>query len=154
QMLFERLGIFAGGCGEEDVEAICSDGLNLSVAAGLESLLNKHLTNQEQSIRGERRFTMLETMREYALEKLDERGERSKISEQHTRYFRAKSAQARLMWSTPHEGKWLDWLETQHSNLRTALEWSLTNDPSAQTSLELIANLARFWELRGYFSEA
>src|SRR5262249_18065992 len=63
-------------------------------------------------------------------------------------------ADAGLVWSTPQEGKWLDWLEIQHDNLRTALEWTLTSDPSAQTSLELIGNLARFWELRGYFSEA
>jgi predicted ATPase/DNA-binding CsgD family transcriptional regulator len=153
QRLFERLGIFAGGCAEKDVESVCGDALDLSVTAGLESLLNKHLIKQEQSSEGESRFIMLETMREYALEKLGERGEHFKIAEQHARYFIGKSVEAALVWSTPHEGKWLDWLETQHNNLRATLEWSLTHDPSAQTSLELIAHLARFWELRGYFGE-
>ena len=154
QRLFERLGIFVGGCAEEDVEAICSADLNVSVSVGLESLLNKHLIKVEQVSQGERRFMMLETMREYALEKLGERGERSKIEEQHAGYFIAKSAEGALGWSTRREGKWLDWLETQHDNLRSTLEWTLTHDRSAQTSLQMIANLAQFWELRGYFSEA
>jgi predicted ATPase/DNA-binding CsgD family transcriptional regulator len=153
QMLFERLGIFAGGCAEEDVEAICSGSLKETVTTGLESLLNKHLIKQELSTKGDRRFLMLETMREYALEKLSERGERPSIAERHARYFIAKAAEtdARL---AANEGDWLDWLEIQHNNLRTTLEWTLTHDRSGQTSLELIAHLARFWELRGFFNEA
>jgi predicted ATPase/DNA-binding CsgD family transcriptional regulator len=153
QMLFERLGIFAGGCAEKDVEAICGERLNLAVTVGLESLLNKHLIKQELAPDGDRRFLMLETMREYALEKLTERGEQPAIAERHARYFINKAAEANV-WLESHESSWLDWLETQHNNLRATLEWTLTHDLSGQMSLELIASLARFWELHGYFSEA
>lgn len=153
QNLFVRLGVFAGGFSAADAEAVCVDNMSAGVAAGLESLFNKSLLRQMHSVLGEPCFMMLETMREYVLEKLGERGERSKIEKQHACYFIAKSAEAARAWSTLHEGVWLDWLEAQNGNVRATLEWSLTNDPSAHTSLELIANLALFWELRGYFSE-
>jgi predicted ATPase/DNA-binding CsgD family transcriptional regulator len=153
QGLFVRLGVFAGGFSAADAEAICEDNLSENAGEILESLHNKSLLRQMQSVPGEPRFMMLETMREYALEKLNERGERTNLEEQHARYFMTKSAEAALAWSTPHEGEWLDWLETQHGNLRATLEWSFTHDGAAHTSFELIANLARFWELRGYFSE-
>ncbi len=153
QHLFARLGVFAGGFSAADAEAICNDTLSIDVLVMLESLLNKSLLRQMPSVSGEPRFTMLETMREYALVKLVERDEIQRIRERHALYFQALAEGASQEWNGSRQAEWPVRLEIQHDNLRAALLWSLTHDRSAQTSLELIANLARFWELRGYFSE-
>jgi predicted ATPase/DNA-binding CsgD family transcriptional regulator len=153
QSLFARLGVFAGGFSAAAAQAVCGPHGNTDATEGLESLLNKSLLRQMDGAQGEPRFMMLETMREYALEKLDERGERAQMEEQHARYFIARSAEAALAWMTPREGMWLDWLEAHYGSVQATLEWSLTHDASAQTPFELGAHLARFWEVRGYFSE-
>ena len=86
------------GSAPPDAEAICADNLSLEVAAGLESLLNKSLLRQMHGVTGEPRFMMLETMREYALEKLVERDEIERIRERHARYFLALAERAAQGW--------------------------------------------------------
>ena len=153
QSLFARLGVFAGGFSAADAEAVCGDNLSVDVAAGLESLLNKSLLRQMQSAAGEPRFMMLETMREYALEKLVESDEIERVQELHALYFLALAEQASQEWSGPREAEWLARLEIQHDNLRAALQWHLAADGRRQTSLRFVGSLANFWQTRGYLSE-
>jgi predicted ATPase/DNA-binding CsgD family transcriptional regulator len=114
KVLFARLGVFAGGCTLEAAQAVCSDGLALDISAGLESLLNKSLLRQEAGPDGEPRFIMLETMREYALERLDEFRETDSVRERHGRYFFGNGRTGRPMGTTrprpiapasPHRGR-------------------------------------------------
>jgi predicted ATPase/DNA-binding CsgD family transcriptional regulator len=153
KILFVRLGVFVGGCSLDDAEAVCADGLNIPVAAGLEALRNKSLLQLHHTPDGEPRWIMLETMREYALEKLAEGGEMALICEQHSRYYQTRAEQAAREYRGASEVCWLDWLEAQHDNLRAALRWSLEADETVQTSFRFIGNLAHFWEMKGHFSE-
>ena len=154
QVLFTRLGAFADGWTLADAEAVCGDDSNLSIASGLESLLNKNLLRLEQRTHDQPRFVMLGTMREFALDKLAERGETVFMSEQHARYFLMMATRATQESYGANQAHWLMWLEAQHDNLRAALQWSLSTTDTDQICLAFIGNLARFWELRGHFSEA
>jgi predicted ATPase/DNA-binding CsgD family transcriptional regulator/Tfp pilus assembly protein PilF len=160
QTLFARLGVFAGGCTLADAEAVCSDD-SLNVAQGLESLVGKSLLYQEQTAGGEPRFVMLETMREYALEKLEERGETEAIRQRHGEYYLAMGEKADQALYGPEESRWINWMVAQHDNIRGAIRWSLTFDQSGQTSLRLIGCTAQMWrwydhyrEGRAWFAEA
>ncbi len=153
QLLFSRLGVFAGGCRADDAAAVCGDGRPLDIAAGLESLLNKSLLRHERGVDGEPRFLMLETMREFALEKLDASGETAMMRERHALHFLALTEAGRSKFWGPGDGAWLARLDSDHDNLRAALQWSLTMDDPRQLSLRLIAAIARLWEVRGHFSE-
>ena len=154
QHLFARLGIFAGGCTLAAAEAVCGDDLTGSVQAGLESLLAKSLLRHQQAaIAGTSRFVMLETMREYALEKLAASQELESRHVRHARHFMALAGQAAAAFNGPREAEWLAQLEAEHDNLRAALRWCLAHD-AAQDGLRLIAHLARFWEVKGYLSES
>jgi len=151
--LFSRLGSFAGAFTTQDVQAVCGDGLHLDVAEGLNSLVNKSLLQQGSGTTSQPHLMMLETMREYALEKLDEIGETAPIFERHAHYYLARVEKAAEAFYGPEEIQTLIWLDAQHDNLRVALKWSLTTDPTGQMALRFIASLSRFWELRGYFTE-
>lgn len=151
--LFARLGIFSGGCTQADAEAVCAPGLDVDVTDGLESLVNKSLLRQEVDAGGHTRFAMLETMREYALECLARDGEYEQISERHARHFMALAQTAYTESYGPAAAGWLDRLDSDHDNLRSALRWALNVDDSGQLSVVLAGNLARFWERRGYPGE-
>lgn len=153
QILFARLGIFSGGCTLSSAQAVCGNNLNLDITTGLESLLNKSLLRQEKGPDGELRFVLLETMREYALEKLAESGETEAIHRQHVRHFLAIAEQAAPALYGPQQMQWLLRLEAEHDNLRAALGWSLSAGSTAQATFRFISSLARFWELRGHISE-
>ena len=153
QCLFARLGVLANGFSIADTEDVCGDGLIMNVGSGLESLLSKSLLQQMPGLMDEPRFMMLETMREYALEKLVERDEIEQIREKHARYFLALAEQAAQEWSTPREATWLTRMEIQHDNLRAALNWSLTSGEDGQAGLRFVGKLAHFWRTRGYLGE-
>lgn len=152
--LFARLAIFADGATHAAAQAVCRQGLEIDLLAGLESLLAKSLLQKKRTVTGEARLVMLETMREYALEKLTENGELDAIRALHAHYFKTLLERATHEFYGPNELDWLAILEAEHDNFRAALQWSLGADKSAQMSLSLVAHLARFWELKGYFSEA
>ncbi|MEO8609594.1 MAG: tetratricopeptide repeat protein [Chloroflexota bacterium] len=154
KMLFARFGVFAGGWTLEDASAVCGDLATLDVPTGMESLLNKSLLGREKGSADEPRFMMLETMREYALEKLAEGGESDHMTERHARYFLALSEEAAATFSTANEGVWLTRLDFHHDDLRAAFRWSLMADESSETSFRFISNLARFLALKNHSSEA
>ncbi|MCC7449897.1 MAG: tetratricopeptide repeat protein [Anaerolineae bacterium] len=153
QRLFARLGVFAGGCTLNSAQAVCRNKLNLNIAMGLESLLNKSLLHQQSGLDGEPRFVLLETMREYALEKLGEIGETAAIQRLHAEHFLAIAEQAAPALYGSQQMQWLLCIEAEHDNLRTALRWSLSAVSTAQITFRFISSLSRFWELRGHISE-
>jgi predicted ATPase/class 3 adenylate cyclase len=139
--LFIRLGVFVGGCTIEAAEAVCGDqrsaigdssaqvesaDLQSATLEGLLSLLDQSLVRQAE-VNGEPRFTMLETIREYALERLEGSGEAQALRERHARHFMAlaEAAEPELVGSPQTE--WLNRLDVERDNLRTALAWSLTD---------------------------
>jgi predicted ATPase/class 3 adenylate cyclase len=149
QTLFRRLGVFTGGWSLEAAEQVGDGGdLDTDVLDGLASLVDKSLvrTDEEQE-----RFSMLETIREFASERLEESREAEDSRRRHAEFFRglAEEAEPHLVGRDPKT--WLDRLEQEHANLRTALEWAVTRDE--RLAIEFAADLSRFWSIRGHLSE-
>jgi len=155
QTLYRRLGVFVGGCTLEAAEIICyADGdLPGDVLDGLAALLDQSLLRQETGPNDEARFTMLETIREYALEQLDHTGEAESIRRRHANYFLALAEQAEPeLLGGPDQISWNHRLQIEHDNLRAALQWSLAHGEGA-LGLRLSGALWWFWLARGYLNE-
>jgi tetratricopeptide (TPR) repeat protein len=152
--LFARLSVFAGGCTIAAAEAVCNASGDLAnhILDWLAALADMSLLRQEQTADGDPRFTMLETIREYAQERLEQSGETAVLYEAHLTYFVALAEQAESELLGPGQAEWLERLEQEHDNVRTALAWALK-----QGRIELGARLGgalwRFWHIRGYLSE-
>jgi predicted ATPase len=154
QKLFRRLSVFVGGCTLEGAEAVCDTkgDLDLDLLDGMASMVDKSLARQVEQAKGESRFVMLETIREYAREKLEASGEEALTRRAHAAYCLVLAEEV----STEHGGaevaEWLERLELEHDNFRAALEW-LTETGDAEWGLRLGAALFRFWEAREYLAE-
>ena len=135
QLLFRRLAVFVGGCTLEAAKTVCAED-GLDVAEGIESLLDKQLL-QSAEIDGDTRYNMFETIREFALECLEQSGEGPVIHRQHADYYAA--------WQRRYLQN-LNRLETELANLRAAMRWSID---SGQAELGLaIVNHIWFWTER------
>jgi predicted ATPase/class 3 adenylate cyclase len=145
QVLFARLSVFAGGSTFEAAEAVCDPEGDLDLLEGLASLVDKSLVKQAGE--EEPRFTMLETLREYATEKLDERGERPAIAEAHARYYLELAMNAQI----EARSAWFSRIDAELDNVRVALRWALEHDP--EQALRAAIAVSRYWEGRGGFSE-
>jgi len=150
--LFARLSVFQGGRTIESLDAVCAPGLSIEVLDGLESLLNKNLLFQKEGPVGEPRFYMLETIHEYADEKLEGSGEIEDIRRRHAHYFSGLAAQAESELFAAGQGYWLTRLGCEHDNLRVALAWSLDGADVALGS-QIISALREFWYLEGFIAE-
>ena len=158
QVLFRRLAVFAGGCTLAAAEAVAGGGEPdpsfdvANVVNGMASLVDKSLLRQEEED-GESRFRMLETIREYALERLAAAGETERLQRIHAAYHLefAEDADAGLLGGG-RQAEWLDRLEADHDNLRAALSCFARSGP-AEHGLRLAAALRRFWRARGYIAE-
>jgi hypothetical protein len=117
------------------------------------SLIDKSLLRQEDGLDGEPRFVMLETVREYTLERLEESGEEDTAQRRHAEYFLALAKSAAPQLHMAEQRTWLARLEAEHSNLRAALVWSQMADIKADFGLQLATALAEFWEVRGHMNE-
>jgi predicted ATPase/transcriptional regulator with XRE-family HTH domain len=183
QALFARLGVFVGGWTLAAAEAVLrTEGRGLSedtptsnlnpqssVLAGLESLLDSSLLQQELKASGQRRFSMLEMIREYAIERQAESGALEESRQQHATYFLMLADNADLELWGAEQRAWLDRLEAEHDNIRAALAWclqelkteneKLKNEDHAQfpirheVGLHLAGSLTWFWHFRGYWGE-
>jgi predicted ATPase/DNA-binding SARP family transcriptional activator len=148
RLVFMRLAVFVGGCTLEAAESVCGD--DLDVVDGLASLTDSGLIRVEGTDEAPR-FTMLEPIREYAVERLEESGEAEKLRGRHAAYFLglAEEAEPNLRGSP---GEWLDRLEHEHDNFRAALD-RLEASGDNETALRLAAALWRFWYLKGHLAE-
>jgi predicted ATPase/class 3 adenylate cyclase len=155
QMLFARLGVFAGGFSFEAAEAICSaaGGLEIDLFEGIASLVQKSLLRQEESPGGENRFTMLQTILEFAQERLGELPEATELRRAHADAFLAL-AEAADKDVSADEVALLNRLEADHANLRQAISfYEQQGDAGLVQRVRLAASLAYFWWLRGHFNE-
>lgn len=145
--LLARLGVFVGGCSLAAVEAVCADGGDGDVLVGLTELENKSLLQATLTEEGDSRFTCLETVRRYAVARLDERGELDELRRRHYRYFEGLARAAEPM-ITGHrdQGRWLRRLDRDYANLTAAFAWALDRDPEG--ALAMAAALSRFFALR------
>jgi predicted ATPase len=150
QRVFVRLAVFAGGCTIEAAESVCGDDLEL--VDRLASLTDKGLARLEGSDE-EPRFTMLETIRDYAAERLELSEEASTLRRRHAEHFLglAEKAAPELIGLGSH-AEWLDRLERDHDNLRSAVDWLEASGDSGG-ALRLTAALWRFWDLKGHLIE-
>ena len=167
RVLLRRLAVFRGGWTLEAVEAICADPPRppaappparareamdgADAAALLASLVDKSLVLAELSGDGPR-YRMLETIGEYAAERLDGSGEREAVEGRHIGYFReyVRTADPRLRGA--EQLAWLERLEREHENLRAALRRAVAAGDE-QEALMLVLGCAWFWEMRDYTSE-
>jgi predicted ATPase/class 3 adenylate cyclase len=154
QALFARLSVFSGGCALEAVEAICDDEGDLSadVLEGLASLVDKSILRQEERAEEEPRFVMLETIREYARERLEASGNAEKTRRLHAEYFLALAEQGESNLREPEEAAWLERLDAEHDNMRAALSWTLGSEET-ELGMRLAGTLWRFWWMRGHYTE-
>jgi predicted ATPase/class 3 adenylate cyclase len=136
KILFARLGVFIGGWTVESAEAVCRAGLSIDVLSGLESLLDKSLLRQMNDTR----FTMLETIREYAFEKLTQSGELLSIQQAQANDMDALLVKAADAASGPEEVKWFAALDDEFDNLRSVMEWAMTHQQPS-----LIFKAGRLW---------
>ena len=153
KMLFARLAVFRSGRGLEAVELVCGPGLPIDPLEGLESLLNKNLLRQQEDKNGEPRFIMLETIHEYGWERLEASGEAEEMRRRHAAYFVTLAEHAEPELRQIGFAHWMRELETEHHNLLTALEWSLSVGGDTELGLRLVAALRDFWVMSGQIIE-
>jgi tetratricopeptide (TPR) repeat protein len=124
----------------------------LDLLDGMGSLLDRSLVQQSEHENGESRFVMLETIREYALEKLQASGEENTTKRAHAAYCLVLAEEEAAEKSGSGNSKWLERFALEHNNFLAALEW-LTDTGEANWGLRLGTALFRFWEIREYFAE-
>jgi predicted ATPase/class 3 adenylate cyclase len=142
QALFARLSVFAGGCSLPSAEDVCAADPDT-----LHSLVEKSLLRHDYG-----RFTMLETIREYATVRLDARADAEEIRERHKRHFLVLAETADEGLRGPAQPDWLERLEQEHDNFRAALKRGL-GEREIELSLRLAAALELFWDYRGHYAE-
>ena len=167
--LFASLAVFAGGAALDALEAVCerigswevgAGGANpapapqplTTILDGLASLVDKSLLRQIDTAAGETRFVMLQTIREFAQERLAELPGAAELGRRHAVYFLALAEQAEAGLAGSQQASWLDRLEGEHDNLRAALA-SAIEAGDAGGALRLAGALGRFWLVRGYLGE-
>jgi predicted ATPase len=154
QKLFRRLSVFLGGCTLEAVESVCDTktDLGLDVLDGMSSMVDKSLVQQIEQADGEPRFIMLETIREYAGERMAGCGEEPLARRAHAAYCLVLAEEGAAEDTNVKQNAWLDRFEMEHDNFRAALDW-LTETGNADWGLRLGVALFRFWEMREHLSE-
>jgi DNA-binding CsgD family transcriptional regulator/tetratricopeptide (TPR) repeat protein len=152
QRLFRHLAVFVGGFTFAAAEAVGRDGGSPSVLDLIASLVDASLLRQEEQPDGETRFFMLETVREFALEKLEAADEGKLARQRHAAHCLALAEEADAKLRGPEQLAWLARLEIEHDNLRAALTWALESTIT-EAALRLSAALHWFWHLRGHYSE-
>ena len=152
--LFRRLAVFVGGGTLEAAEAVCrsEDEAGTDVLANLASLTAKSLVRHEEGPDGAPRYRMLETIREFALERLETSGEAAAIRRAHAASFLTFAERYERAGLLPDGDQALALLEAEHANLRAALAW-LEEAGEVGRLLRLAAALGRFWYSLGHYRE-
>ncbi len=154
QALFQRLSVFAAGCSLAAAEAVCSgSGVEpRQVLMLMASLVDKSLVVAHTLQGIEARYLMLETIRQYAYEKLDAADECAEIRDQHLRHFLQLMEEVATKLSGPYQRLWLNWLEDEYDNVRIALAWS-QESRQVEEGLRIALAIYQFWTIRDYVEE-
>jgi predicted ATPase/class 3 adenylate cyclase len=173
QVIFRRLAVCVGGCTLEAAERLAAAGDGLladrsattgqwptatsqqpafDLFADIEALVDQSLLRDDQRTTAEPRVAMLETIREFALERLESSGEAAAARRAHAEFFLGLAEQAEPQLTGADQALWLDRLETEHGNLRAALA-ELERTGEGVAFVRLAGALWRFWWLRGHLSE-
>jgi predicted ATPase len=153
QKLLARLGVFSGGCSLELADSVAGMGLPLGEAfETLASLVDKSLVRQRDGADGEPRFRLLETIREYALERLEEAGELDELRRRHAERYLELVEAAEPELTRANQALWLGRLDEENDNIRAALAWT-TSAGEFESALRLAGALVRFWSTRGHMRE-
>jgi len=152
--LFARLAIFGGGFTVEAAEAICclEDDGRLDMLQGIEELRDNSLLQVEPAERGQTRYALLETIREYAAERLHASGEEPEIAARHTAWFRELAGAAGRAIRRSRDPAMLEVLEAEQHNIRLALERAVGSG-DIETAGAVAAAIAPFWRIRGHYRE-
>lgn len=150
QALFRRLGVFRGAT-LDAVETVASGAPVDDVVTGVSSLVEASLLRRVDGT-GPGRYTMLETIREYAAERLRAEEEDAEIARRHAEHFAGLVEQAEPELSRAQQAHWLERLDADHANLLAALRWARTSG-ATELGLTVAARMWRFWQLRGHFAE-
>jgi len=142
KFLFVRLAVFRGGCTLDAAEEVVGASLDV-----LQSLVDKSLLRYSQE-----RFWMLETIREYATERLDIQGDRDTIRQRHADYFLRLAEESEPHLTGSQQAPWLERLEVEHDNFRLSLD-SLRHADRGGEELRLVGALMRFWYVHGHLRE-
>jgi predicted ATPase/DNA-binding winged helix-turn-helix (wHTH) protein len=154
QRLFRRLSVFVGGCTLEATEAVCNTRRDLAIEPleGLSSLVDKNLVQPMDRAQTESRFTMLETIREFALERLIENGDHSSVRRAHAAYCLVLAEEGNPELNVADRTRWLTQCDLEIDNFRAAFDW-LFQTLEVDWSLRLCVALFRFWDMREHLSE-
>jgi predicted ATPase/class 3 adenylate cyclase len=154
QALFRRLAAFAGGASFDAIEAVCEAAgpLDAPLVDLVSALVDKSLLRQEALRDGEPRFTMLETIREFAQERLVASGEEDATRAAHAEFFIMMAEQAEPELTGPMQMMWLEKLEREHDNIRAVLHWAVRTGDAAR-GLRLGGAFWRYWVVRGHMTE-
>ena len=151
--LFRRLAVFVGGFTLEAAEAIAgSDDLGMTVLDGIASLMEKSLLQRQVGGEGEDRFTLLQTVREFALAELAMTSEDEALHRRHRDFYFQLAQEGARGVRGPQRPAWVARLEQDHDNLRAALAWSCAQGPPAD-ALQLAEALFWFWRTQSYERE-
>jgi predicted ATPase/class 3 adenylate cyclase len=153
QRLFGRLSVFAGGWTFEAAEAVCDPTeLGLDALDGLTSLVDKSLIRRSEPPGRPARFSMLETIREFAQEQLDASGDLEPVLRRHADHYLRLAEEAEPHLTAKDQGEWLDRCDTEHANIRAALRWAIDRGEAGRAQAAAGA-LWRFWHQRGHLAE-
>jgi predicted ATPase/class 3 adenylate cyclase len=148
QRLMERFSVFARGAGFEQAEEVCGPG---DVLNGLDELADQSLLRRLPDFE-EPRVLMLQTIREFAAERLEQSGDAARTKDAHAAAYTRMVESAQGKFFGPERKAQLDRLERDHDNLRAALDWCIANTRTEQ-ALRLAAAMWRFWQMRGHLRE-
>ena len=153
QVLFRRLSVFAGGCTLEAIEVVClPDELSLDPLQLVFSLHDKSLLRRNEASDSGLRVAMLETIRQYALERLEASGEAPDLRRRHAEFF-LQVAERQVGSPSGHDQQqWFDTLDRDLDNFRAAIRWSIDSG-EVEKGLRLTASLSRFWLFRNHVKE-
>ncbi|MDX1417529.1 MAG: tetratricopeptide repeat protein [Candidatus Promineifilaceae bacterium] len=151
QALFRRLGVFAGSCSFEAAEAVCNAAADVDVFGGLEVLID-HSLIRPSGAAAEPRFVMLQTIADYARQKLQNNGEESALRRAHLSFFTQLAEQARSYLETAEQDLWFDHLERDHDNFSAALQFAIAENDGLR-GVRLAQALRIFWFSRGHLVE-
>ncbi len=154
QKLFRRLSVFVGGCTLEAVEGVCntSRDLGIDLFEGLSSLVDKNLVQHVDRSEAEPRFAMLETIREYGLERLTDSCEQSATRRAHAAYCLVIAEEGNPELNPADRARWLAQCDLEIDNFRFALDW-LFQTVDLDWGLRLCVALFRFWDMREHLTE-